>query len=146
MSDPSPPTEEKVPVPLWDFWNKHAMPPMLCPSCLVCGQTTPPERAAITHMELPGIVVCFTCRDRATKSPEPVAPVTRDRPRFGSGDPALSPEPREKSYTVSELLKLFEQWQTEETFGPFYKTRTLYFIDWLKKQLPETKDTQHGPG
>lgn len=45
------------------FYDKHATGAMLAPSCLCCGQL--PEEIAITHLELPGIVVCRKCHGRA---------------------------------------------------------------------------------
>lgn len=57
---------------LSEFHHKHALGPMLPPSCLVCGQMTGPAEleaefsVAIQHAELPGIVVCKRCRDAAT--------------------------------------------------------------------------------
>lgn len=64
------------------FHLKHALGPMLAPSCLCCGQQTHPltRPVAIKHGELPGIVICATCRDAATPpavtaSPDLAAPV-----------------------------------------------------------------------
>ena len=46
------------------FHRKYAMPSMLPPSCLVCGQAQPErEDWAIQHAELPNIIVCTACRD-----------------------------------------------------------------------------------
>ena len=47
------------------FFERYALGPMRKPSCLVCGQL--PEEVAITHGDLPGIVVCKKCRDAALK-------------------------------------------------------------------------------
>lgn len=47
---------------LSEFFHKHALGPMLAPSCLVCGCL--PLAVAIQHGELPGIVVCASCRDK----------------------------------------------------------------------------------
>ena len=47
------------------FYDKHALPSMLVPSCLQCGQSTPPEQVNIGHSELPNIVICSTCAARA---------------------------------------------------------------------------------
>jgi hypothetical protein len=51
------------------FHEKHALGPMLAPSCLCCGQQTHPvmRPAAIKHGELPGIVICETCRNLAAR-------------------------------------------------------------------------------
>lgn len=37
--------------------------PLAAPSCLCCGKL--PDEVAIRHMELPGVVICKTCRDAA---------------------------------------------------------------------------------
>lgn len=42
------------------FYDKYATGPMMPPSCLCCGQL--PDKVAIQHAELPGIVVCEKCR------------------------------------------------------------------------------------
>lgn len=49
------------------FHEKHALPSLARPSCLVCGRPSdwPP---AIRHAELPNIVVCTPCRDTAGPS------------------------------------------------------------------------------
>lgn len=68
--------------PVWQkFWSKHALGPLAAPSCLCCGQMTStffaephPSDAVIQHGELPGIVVCRTCRDKL-ESQQPVAKV-----------------------------------------------------------------------
>jgi hypothetical protein len=49
-----------------EFWQRHAIPTKIAPSCLVCGKSMVGEQVAIQHMELPNIVVCFQCRDKAT--------------------------------------------------------------------------------
>jgi hypothetical protein len=50
----------------WAFFNKHSLGSKLPPSCLVCGHVPADvEDIAIRHMELPNIVVCLTCRERA---------------------------------------------------------------------------------
>lgn len=41
------------------FYDKYATGPMLAPSCLYCGKL--PNKVAIRHLELPGIVVCEAC-------------------------------------------------------------------------------------
>jgi hypothetical protein len=58
------------------FHIKHALGPMLAPSCLCCGQQTHPvtRPVAIKHGELPGIVICETCRELAARQ----APDSRD--------------------------------------------------------------------
>lgn len=50
--------------PLQQFHSKHALGSMLAPSCLVCGNQTHAytRPAVIQHLELPGIVVCESCR------------------------------------------------------------------------------------
>ena len=45
------------------FWLRYALGPMRAPSCLCCGKL--PEKVAIQHLELPGIVICERCRTRA---------------------------------------------------------------------------------
>lgn len=78
----SAPEPSEMQLRLWDFWNKHAIPPMVCPSCLVCGKTTKPADTAIGHLELPGIVVCRKCRD-AVNAPEPTDRLTPpDKPHL----------------------------------------------------------------
>lgn len=55
-----------------DFWHKHALGPLMAPSCLCCGKL--PEEVAIQHLELPGIVICKACRDAAhPAAPQPAA-------------------------------------------------------------------------
>lgn len=52
------------------FFNRHALGSKLPPSCLVCGQAQPSRDTwAIINMELPNIIVCTTCRDKAIASP-----------------------------------------------------------------------------
>jgi hypothetical protein len=53
------------------FYDKHALGPMMAPSCLVCGQL--PDKVAIQHMELPGVVVCEKCRTAAKPQAPAVA-------------------------------------------------------------------------
>lgn len=53
------------------FWEKHALGPMLTPSCLVCGQK--PEKVAIKHAELSSVVVCEKCRDAAAGAEQDAA-------------------------------------------------------------------------
>lgn len=49
-----------------EFYSKHAVGSKLPPSCLVCGHAQPDrEEWAIQHMELPNIIVCRACRDKA---------------------------------------------------------------------------------
>ncbi len=50
---------------LQQFHTKHALGPMLPPSCLCCGQQTHPlsRPVAVKHMELPEIVICKACKD-----------------------------------------------------------------------------------
>ena len=65
---------ERVPAPVASdstatalrFFERYALGPMRKPSCFVCGQL--PEKIAITHGDLPGIVVCEKCRDAAIPS------------------------------------------------------------------------------
>ncbi len=45
------------------FYDKYATGPMMTPSCLCCGKL--PDKVAIKHAELPGIVVCEECRNAA---------------------------------------------------------------------------------
>lgn len=54
------------------FWHKHALGPLAAPSCLCCGKL--PDEVAIRHMELPGVVICKLCRDKALGASE-AAPV-----------------------------------------------------------------------
>lgn len=44
-----------------EFWRKHALGSMLCPSCFMCGQQRKREDWAITHAELPDIYICKEC-------------------------------------------------------------------------------------
>jgi len=53
------------------FHERHAFGPMMAPSCLCCGKL--PDKVAIKHLELPGIVICESCRDKALASPSPAA-------------------------------------------------------------------------
>lgn len=55
---------------LQQFHTKHALGPMMPPSCLCCGQQTHPitRPVAVKHMELPGIVVCQQCHSAAISS------------------------------------------------------------------------------
>lgn len=46
-----------------EFFDKHALGPKAAPSCMCCGQSMQGREPAIQHMELPGIVICFECRD-----------------------------------------------------------------------------------
>ena len=66
---------------LAQFHAKHALGPMLPPSCLCCGHQTNPitHPVAVQHMELPGVVICKSCHDAALAQPqqEPVAFPTR---------------------------------------------------------------------
>lgn len=77
--------------PLAEFHLKHALGPMLAPSCLVCGQQTMPEEldapcsVAIQHAELRGIVVCKQCRDAALATRHNA---TVSRPREAACDEA----------------------------------------------------------
>lgn len=48
------------------FFAKYALGPKMPPSCLVCGRVSP-WPPAIQHAELPGIVVCHSCRDAAAR-------------------------------------------------------------------------------
>jgi hypothetical protein len=54
--------EVKKPVPLWNFWNKHAMPPLSRPSCFVCGRVPDQWPPAVQHLELPAVVCCHICK------------------------------------------------------------------------------------
>jgi hypothetical protein len=47
------------------FFERHGLGSKLAPSCLCCGRSTQNLSIAIRHMELPDIVVCVECRDRA---------------------------------------------------------------------------------
>jgi hypothetical protein len=64
-----PPDETTAVLPadqkLKEFFSKHALGPLARPSCIVCGHVPKDWPPAIQHMELPGIVVCFPCRDAA---------------------------------------------------------------------------------
>lgn len=62
MSDPEQQTHQQ----LLEFFSKHAIGGKLPPSCIVCGQVC--EKPAISHMELPDIVVCFICRDASHRA------------------------------------------------------------------------------
>jgi hypothetical protein len=55
---------------LMDFFTRYAFAPKLAPSCLVCGVSIQGREVGVTHMDLPGIVVCMQCRNKATASPE----------------------------------------------------------------------------
>jgi hypothetical protein len=61
------------------FWQRYARQPMMAPSCLVCGQL--PEKVAITHGDLPGIVVCEKCVNggRAERASPQAVPYNRAR-------------------------------------------------------------------
>jgi hypothetical protein len=65
----APPDETTALLPadqkLKEFFSKHALGPLARPSCIVCGHVPKDWPPAIQHMELPGIVVCFPCRDAA---------------------------------------------------------------------------------
>lgn len=52
---------------LQQFHTKHALGPMMPPSCLCCGQQTHQltRPVSVRHMELPGIVICKVCYDAA---------------------------------------------------------------------------------
>ncbi|WP_395406239.1 hypothetical protein ACHMW6_06085 [Pseudoduganella sp. UC29_106] len=62
------------------FYNKHATGPMLPPSCFCCGKL--PNRIAIRHMELPGIVVCEDCRSAALSPAPHPSQVAQDKPKI----------------------------------------------------------------
>lgn len=51
------------------FHEKHALGPMRAPSCLCCGKV--PDEVAVSHMELPGIIICKTCHTKAITQPAP---------------------------------------------------------------------------
>lgn len=53
------------------FFRKYAIGDKFDPSCLVCGVKTPAMAAAITHAELPGIVVCDKCAKGARGAADP---------------------------------------------------------------------------
>lgn len=55
------------------FFGKYALGPKERPSCLVCGHTPEQWPPAIQHAELPGIVVCFPCRDAAQSAQKAAA-------------------------------------------------------------------------
>lgn len=59
------------------FWHKHALGPLAAPSCLCCGKL--PDEVAIRHMELPGVVICKTCRDAALAASPAPAPQEPDK-------------------------------------------------------------------
>lgn len=58
---------------LQQFHTKHALGPMLAPSCLCCGQQTHPitRPVSVKHLELPGIVICKVCKDATTPPAQP---------------------------------------------------------------------------
>jgi hypothetical protein len=47
------------------FHTKHALGPMLAPSCLCCGKSTQGVEIGVRHMELPGVVICKPCHTAA---------------------------------------------------------------------------------
>lgn len=55
-------------VHLHKFFTKYALGPLLSPSCLCCGKTC--HEPAISHTELPVIVICKKCRDAAISAGE----------------------------------------------------------------------------
>lgn len=65
-----------------EFFSQHALGPLARPSCLVCGQVPKQWPPAIQHLELPGIIVCFQCRDAARFAPETKTDDTRDAERY----------------------------------------------------------------
>lgn len=90
------------------FYDKHALGPMMVPSCLVCGQL--PEVVAIQHMELPGVVVCEKCRTAA----KPQAPAVAEAPcpmcrGVGShGEPPIACQWCRLHKTASKLLEAID--------------------------------------
>lgn len=64
---------------LQQFHTKHALGPMFHPSCMCCGHQTHPINlpVAVKHMELPGVVICRTCKD-ASKHSKPNPPRVPD--------------------------------------------------------------------
>jgi hypothetical protein len=73
------------------FWSKHALGPLAAPSCLCCGKL--PNEVAIRHMELPGVVICTVCRDKALgvseAAPAGWIPVTDHFPPYSEEDEFL---------------------------------------------------------
>lgn len=47
------------------FYAKHAQGALSAPSCLCCGRSTQGRDVAISHLELPAIVICKECRDNS---------------------------------------------------------------------------------
>jgi hypothetical protein len=74
---------------LKEFFSKHALGPLARPSCIVCGHVPKDWPLAIQHMELPGIVVCFPCRDAAQAARIPAETTCRHEP---SNFPPISGE------------------------------------------------------
>lgn len=64
--------EHDYPV-LFQFFEKHGMPPLAKPSCLVCGRADYEWPPAIQHLELPSVVVCHPCRNGALGREEGVS-------------------------------------------------------------------------
>ncbi|MES2320169.1 MAG: hypothetical protein V4631_22050 [Pseudomonadota bacterium] len=69
------------------FHAKHALGPMLPPSCLCCGQQTHPytRPVAIKHGELPGIVICVECRDASQAAPVAPSSIPAEMPLCPTG-------------------------------------------------------------
>ena len=51
------------------FFNEHALGPKMRPSCLVCGRNDY-KAVAVSHAELPGMVVCDTCKSAQSQLAE----------------------------------------------------------------------------
>jgi hypothetical protein len=60
------------------FYRQYALPPSYKPSCLVCGRNDYAQ-AGITHSDIPSVVVCLACRDRA------ISPLREPVPRCKCG-------------------------------------------------------------
>ncbi len=83
-------TQHQIAVRLHDFHalsafhSKHAMGALAAPSCLCCGKSTQGLEIGVKHLELPGIVICKSCKDRATSSEAAGDAETYLRGRYGA--------------------------------------------------------------
>lgn len=57
------------------FWEKYAIGPKSAPSCLMCGASMQGKEQAITHLELPGIVICAECHALRTERENARVPI-----------------------------------------------------------------------
>jgi transcription elongation factor Elf1 len=79
------------------FYRAYAMPLPNTPSCLVCGRNDY-KQVAIKHTELPSVVVCLQCRDRAMVAAAP-SEIARDAARLDWIDANVKITERVKGWT-----------------------------------------------